>query len=151
VPGPYILRRTQHLPRPLCEVFAFFARPENLQTITPPWLDFRITQAPPELGLGSRIEYRLRIHHIPTRWTTEITAWHPPHSFIDTQIFGPYTFWRHEHIFTADGAGTSMQDTVRYALPFGPLGRAVHSAIVRRDVNKIFDYRAERMRHLFGE
>jgi ligand-binding SRPBCC domain-containing protein len=151
VPRPYLLHRTQPLPRRLPEVFAFFSRPENLQTITPPWLDFRITQAPPELRLGSRIEYRLRIHRIPTRWTTEITAWNPPHSFVDTQVSGPYTLWRHEHTFTADGPGTAMQDTVRYALPFGHLGRAVHWAIVQRDVNKIFDYRAEKMRELFGK
>jgi ligand-binding SRPBCC domain-containing protein len=149
VASPYLLQRTQHLPRSLPEVFAFFSRPENLQSITPPWLDFRITQAPRELGLGSRIHYRLRIHRVPTRWTTEITNWDPPHSFVDTQVSGPYTLWRHEHSFAADGSGTSMQDTVRYALPFGPLGRAVHWAMVRRDVNKIFNYRAEKMRAMF--
>ena len=150
MPSPYLLQRSQRLPRPLHEVFAFFSRPQNLQTITPPWLDFRITQAPPELCLGSRIQYRLRIHRIPANWTTEITAWNPPYSFVDTQISGPYTLWRHEHTFTTDGLVTTMQDTVRYALPFGSLGRVVHWAIVRHDLNQIFDYRAEKMRRLFG-
>ena len=35
-----------------------------------------------------------------------------------------------------------MTDTVRYALPFGPLGALAHRALVRRDLERIFDYRA---------
>jgi hypothetical protein len=35
-----------------------------------------------------------------------------------------------------------MTDTVRYALPYGPLGALAHRVLVRRDVEQIFDYRA---------
>jgi hypothetical protein len=35
-----------------------------------------------------------------------------------------------------------MTDTVRYALPLGPLGGLAHRALVRRDVERIFDFRA---------
>ena len=38
-----------------------------------------------------------------------------------------------------------MRDTVRYALGFGALGELAHRALVRRDVEAIFDYRAERV------
>ena len=34
-----------------------------------------------------------------------------------------------------------MRDTVRYALPFGPLGEIAHALFVRRDLQRIFDYR----------
>ena len=40
---PYKLIREQWVPQSLQAAFAFFSRPENLQTITPEWLDFRIT------------------------------------------------------------------------------------------------------------
>jgi ligand-binding SRPBCC domain-containing protein len=36
----YRLKREQWLPRPVDEVYSFFSRPENLQVITPPWLDW---------------------------------------------------------------------------------------------------------------
>ena len=75
----------------------FFSRPENLQEITPGWLDFHIVRVDPELQTGSLIEYRLRWHGIPMRWSSEITDWSPPHRFIDNQIRGPYTRWHHEH------------------------------------------------------
>jgi hypothetical protein len=35
-----------------------------------------------------------------------------------------------------------MTDTVRYALPLGPLGALAHRAVVRRDIERIFDFRA---------
>jgi hypothetical protein len=37
-----------------------------------------------------------------------------------------------------------MTDVVRYRLPFGMIGRAVHALKVRRDVEQIFDYRFQR-------
>jgi ligand-binding SRPBCC domain-containing protein len=42
-----------------------------------------------------------------------------------------------------------MNDRVTYALPLGFLGRLTHAIAVRRDVEKIFDFRAETMRRLF--
>jgi ligand-binding SRPBCC domain-containing protein len=66
--------------------------------------------------------------------------------FVDTQIRGPYALWHHTHEFEPDGDGTLMRDTVRYALPLGPLGALAHRGFVRRDVERIFDYRAEALR-----
>jgi hypothetical protein len=43
-----------------------------------------------------------------------------------------------------------MTDTVEYVLPFGFLGRVAHALQVRRNVEKIFDYRYERIRETFG-
>jgi len=43
-----------------------------------------------------------------------------------------------------------MTDLVRYRLPFGLLGRAVHALKVRSDVEQIFDYRFERIGELFA-
>jgi hypothetical protein len=43
-----------------------------------------------------------------------------------------------------------MTDTVRYALPLGPLGRIAHWLTVRRNVEQIFDYRYQKVESLFG-
>lgn len=144
----YHLNRAQWLPRPIDEVFSFFSRPENLQTITPPWLDFRMVQTPQALIAGSLIRYRLRWHLIPIRWTTKITEWNPPNGFVDRALSGPYALWNHEHSFVTQDGGTMMRDHVTYALPFGPLGRLAYPW-VGPDVERIFDFRAETMRSLF--
>jgi ligand-binding SRPBCC domain-containing protein len=150
LPKTYILKRTQWVPQPLHVVFDFFSRPANLQSITPPFLDFKITDAPAEICAGSLIRYTLRLHGIPVRWKTEIADWKPPHSFVDLQISGPYTLWRHTHTFVEERGGTAIEDEVAYALPLGPVGRIAHWMLVRRDLKVIFDYRSDKMRELFG-
>ncbi len=147
----YQLIREQWVPQSLEASFAFFSRPENLQAITPEWLDFRITGMAPELRAGALIHYRLRWRGVLMNWTTEISEWSPPHRFIDTQISGPYALWRHEHQFTPEGEGTRIRDEVSYALPFGIIGRLAHDLLVRRDVENIFDYRERRLRALMAE
>ena len=49
---PYCLEREQWLPKPIEEVFAFFSRPENLQTITPAVAGFSNGQNPTGAGEG---------------------------------------------------------------------------------------------------
>jgi len=43
-----------------------------------------------------------------------------------------------------------MIDVVRYSLPLGIVGRLVHALKVRRDIEKIFDYRSKRISDLFA-
>ncbi|MGA2744006.1 MAG: SRPBCC family protein [Candidatus Sulfotelmatobacter sp.] len=145
----YLLEREQWLPKAVEDVFRFFSRPENLQVITPPWLDFRMVETPEALAAGSLIRYRLRWRGLPIRWTTEISEWNPPHGFVDRELSGPYALWNHEHWFEARDGGTIMRDRVTYALPLGWAGRVAQRIVVRRDVEAIFDFRAETMRRLF--
>ncbi len=138
------------VPHPPGEVFQFFARPENLQVLTPPWLNFRIlTALPIQMEKGAHIAYRLKLRGIPLTWVSEIQRWNPPFEFVDVQVKGPYKLWRHTHRFTASGNGTSIADSVEYTLPLGLLGRLLDRLQVARDLDKIFDYRARQMRELF--
>jgi ligand-binding SRPBCC domain-containing protein len=146
----YVLEREQLIRRPLDEVFAFFADAGNLEAMTPPWLKFRIVHVSDgAIRRGTLIRYELRWRIVPLRWTTEITEWEPPHRFVDDQISGPYRLWHHEHEFTEHHGGTLMRDLVTYRLPFGIFGRGAHALMVRRDVSKIFDYRAEYIARTF--
>jgi ligand-binding SRPBCC domain-containing protein len=140
-----VLIREQRLPGSPSQVFPFFGDAANLERITPPWLRFRvITPRPIEMGAGTLIEYRLRLHGVPLRWLTRIDAWEPPHRFVDRQLRGPYRGWRHEHTFPPDGPdGTLMRDRVEYSLPLGPLGWLADAVLVRRDLARIFDHRAD--------
>ncbi len=118
------LYREQLVPRPIGEVFGFFARAGNLERITPPWLEFSLsTPEPEDMSAGTLIEYRLRLHRIPLRWISRIDRWEPGRAFEDVQVKGPYRLWHHRHEFRAAGGGTLVQDHVRYALPFGPAGK----------------------------
>jgi hypothetical protein len=147
----HILAREQHLAMPPDGVFPFFGDALNLEAITPPWLGFRVvTPEPIAMAPGALIEYRLRLHGVPIRWRTTIAVWDPPRRFVDVQLSGPYRMWHHTHEFlpAPDGSGgTLMRDTVRYALPFGPLGEIAHRLLVRRDLERIFDHRRRAVLH----
>jgi ligand-binding SRPBCC domain-containing protein len=136
------LIRQQILPGDPDDVFGFFADAFNLEAITPPWLRFRVvTPGPIEMRPGTLIEYRLRLHGVPIRWLTRIEAWEPGVRFADVQVRGPYRAWHHTHTFEPHAGGTLVRDAVRYSLPLGQLGRLAHSAFVRRDLERIFDFR----------
>lgn len=144
-----LLRRSQWVPRPLDEVFPFFSRPENLAVLTPPDLGFEfLTPSPIPMAPGSAIDYRVRPFGVPMRWRTVIESYDPPRSFADTQARGPYALWHHTHSFAPERGGTRMTDTVRYRLPFGPLG-ALAEPLVERELARIFDFRERAVAALF--
>ena len=132
---------------PIASVFPFFADAGNLERITPPWLNFEILSPPPiHMCVGKLIEYRLRLHAIPLRWRSEITAWEPPFRFVDEQRTGPYRAWIHEHIFKECNGGCIVEDFVRYAVVGG---RLVDYLFVRGDVRRIFEYRTQMLQKIF--
>ncbi len=145
--------RTQmKLSSPIGEVFDFFADARNLEAITPPFLRFKVlTPSPIAMAPGTLIDYRLSLRSVPIRWRTRIDAWEPPSRFVDLQLKGPYRLWHHEHTFKAEGSATRCFDVVRYAVPGGPgVERLVERLFVRRDVERIFEYRRERLGERFG-
>ena len=148
----YRLEREQFIPRPLEEVFAFFSDAHNLEAITPAFLHFRIlTPGPLVLAAGFVMDYRLRLFGVPLHWQSRIETFEPPHRFSDVQLRGPYRRWHHVHHFTAVAGGTQMVDQVDYELPLGPLGPVAHGLFVRSTLNRIFDYRRDRVAALFSQ
>jgi len=144
----FTLQAELRLPRPLGEVFSFFADAHNLQSITPSWLKFEaLTPAPIVMWPGTLIDYRITVHGLPIHWRTEIAQWDPPHQFVDVQLRGPYTLWHHTHTFEECEGGTRCCDRVRYR-PRG--GALIHWLFVRRDVERIFQYRQQRLRELIS-
>jgi ligand-binding SRPBCC domain-containing protein len=102
------------------------------------------TPEPIEMGAGTLISYRLKLHGVSVRWRTRIEVWEPPRRFVDVQLSGPYALWQHTHWFEPDGEGaTIIADRVRYAIPLGPLGALASALFVDRDVEGIFDYRRD--------
>lgn len=148
----YTLTRTQCIPRPLEEAFSFFSRPENLALITPSSLKFQMLTPPPlEMKEGAVIDYTVRPFGLPIRWTTLITDYKPPFRFADLQLRGPYAYWHHAHTFSETDDGTLMMDEIHYALPFGPLGRLVHTIAVRHQLQGIFDHRQSVLDRIFSD
>lgn len=146
----YDKHATVFLSRPIDEVFEFFCDAQNLERITPPLLNFRITTPLPiEMREGTLIDYAIRIRGVPVKWRTLISTWQPPYRFVDEQLRGPYVQWHHTHTFEEVDGGTLCRDHVRYIVPGGPLAPIVNRFFVRPDVDQIFNYRLRVLLDIF--
>jgi ligand-binding SRPBCC domain-containing protein len=141
----HLLARSQRIELPIDRAFDFYGDAVNLEPLTPPWLHFEVTTPRPiAMRPGTLLDYKLKLHGVPVRWQSRIETWEPPVRFVDIQAKGPYSLWEHTHLFEQAGdAATIIHDRVRYAIPLGPLGTIAHLLFVRRDLERIFDYRRE--------
>lgn len=148
----YRLNRKTFIPTPINEAFDFFSQAHNLNQITPPWLHFKIlTKDSIRMALGARIDYSIRLHGLPLRWRTQIVEWDPPHHFVDLQLRGPYKYWRHSHHFEQTEGGTVMEDSVEYIVPGKILAPLYHVLFIKRDLERIFDYREKTLNQFFAK
>lgn len=70
------LHRELWLPRPLDEVFPFFAGAGNLELLTPPWTHFHVlTPRRIEMRPGALIDYRLRRRHSAREARSRYCRW----------------------------------------------------------------------------
>ena len=148
----HTLIQSQEVPISLSESWEFFSKPENLNEITPPDLEFRITSGKPEpMHDGQIVTYKIRVAPlIWNTWVTEIKGVIPEKQFIDEQRSGPYKFWHHLHEFEKTANGTLIKDKINYSLPFGLFGNIAHSIYVKKKLAEIFGYRKKILTEKFG-
>lgn len=149
----YRLQSYQSLSISKDEAWEFLSNPSNLKVITPKHMDFQIiSRDDRSIYPGQIIQYTVApFMGYKTKWVTEITHVLDGQYFVDEQRFGPYALWHHKHFIKEIPGGVMMEDVIDYKLPFGILGQMVHSFIVEKQLLKIFKYREQKLRELFGE
>ena len=144
--------RTQIVPAEIGDVWNFFSSPSNLAIITPSKMNFRIIHNSDTSGISQGQIIRYKINVIPfltTHWTTKISQVDRSNSFTDVQVKGPYSLWEHHHRFVSVPDGVLMTDEIRYAIPYGWLGRLANTVFVRRELNAIFEFRSQAVTNYF--
>ena len=103
-----------------------------------------------DMKTGQVIDYLIRLKGIKICWSSIISSYDPPHSFVDEQIKGPFTNWVHSHSFKEKNGGTIIIDHVKYSIPFGLIGRIANNIFVEKDLVDIFDYREKTIMEIFN-
>lgn len=147
----YILTASHIIPVKREKAFEYFKDPQNLCDITPVWLDFCMIQdnSIGEIRLNSEFEYSIKWMGIKMQWKSRIVHFHPPERFTDIQTRGPYRSWVHHHILEEVPEGTRMKDEITYTIP--PLAFPVHNVIIKKQLEDIFHYRAEKIAEWAGK
>jgi len=148
----YRLVREQEICSTIEKVWDYIKTPRNLNSITPPELDFKIVSDVPETMFdGLIVEYIIKIPFFGRRkWLAEIKHIREPVSFVDEQRVGPYRFWYHYHELVQSDKGVRIIDKVYYEVPFGIFGRLAHFLIIRKTLERIFDFRAAKFTELLS-
>ena len=149
----YQLHAIQSLALTPEDAWNFLSDPGNLKVITPDTMGFHIISGDAlPMFQGQIIQYHVSpFPGFKVRWVTEITHVKEGEYFVDEQRFGPYALWHHKHFLRPFGDGVLMEDVIDYKLPMGILGRLLHKPIVKKQLQKIFQYRYEKLKSLFGE
>lgn len=149
----YQLHSKQTLPISKERAWEFLIDPGNLKVITPDAMGFNIISGG-EIPMypGQIIQYKVSpLPGYTTQWVTEITHIRDGEYFVDEQRFGPYALWHHKHFLKSVPEGVEMEDIIDYKLPFGMLGQLAHPILVKKQLQKIFEYRRKKLISLFGE
>lgn len=149
----HFLEREIVLNTGLENLWQFMATPANLNKLTPPELHFQIvSDLPDRMYNGLMIQYTIKIPLFGRwNWLTEIKHIREGVYFVDEQRLGPYRLWHHQHLLEpVDENQTRMIDRVSYCLPFGIVGKLVHELWVKKMLQNIFAYRADRLAEIFA-
>ena len=150
-PKIYTFKKEQFVASDIDTVFEFFSRPENLEKITPKKMGFNIiTPKPIEMKEGAIIDYTVKILGVPMRWRTIISSYKKNEYFVDEQLKGPYSYWRHKHYFKVVDGGVMIIDEITYALPLEAFRLIVHPLIIKPQLNEIFDFRFQTIQDKFN-
>lgn len=149
----YKLHKTQKVPITLQEAWDFLKSPKNLEKMTPVEMGFKIIYgADRPTYAGQLISYEVTpFFGIKTKWVSKITQVENLNYFTDEQLYGPYALWHHTHFIKEIKGGVEIEDLIYYKVPFGFLGRLVHPIIVKPQLDKIFEFRSQKLVELFGE
>ncbi len=100
------------------------------------------------LELGDEVTWRAKHFGVPFVMTSRITEMERPHRFVDEQVKGPFSRFRHVHRFEVDGEATHMVDEISFDAPLGPIGQLVEALFLGGYLEKLI---AERNEYLKAE
>jgi ligand-binding SRPBCC domain-containing protein len=124
------------------EVFRWHAEPETLERLTPPWEPVEVEERTGPIDqIGSRVHLRLRVGPFRPLWIAEHRECEPGRRFRDVMVRGPFARWDHIHSFDPHEDGCILEDRIEYALPGGRLAHWLFGSLVRRKLERLFDYR----------
>lgn len=134
------------LDHPVEDVFRWHTRPGAFQRLSPPWEDVRVRHQDDGLEVGNRVVLGLRKGVTELKWEVKHTAFEANRLFVDEQVTGPFSRWRHEHRFHDLGSGRSaVEDVVDWEAPLGSLGRIFSGSFIEGSLRRLFAFRERRL------
>jgi len=136
-------RKESIIAAPARAVFRWHEAPEAFEKLTPPWERVRIVERSGSgIQPGTQITLEMRLGPLKRRWVALHTEYQAGRMFRDEQLSGPFKYWVHTHVVEVRGPQQCLLiDEICYQLPFGLIGQLLGGWLVRRKLDRLFDYR----------
>ena len=126
---------------PLEQVARFHSDSLTLKMLTPPPLRVKINKVEP-LAEGSTADFVIWMGPIPVHWAAKHSEVNPTAGFTDTQIRGPFRYWKHRHSFNfIDEGTTEVRDYIQAEFSRQPYRRML-CRMMWINLPVLFAYRA---------
>jgi len=93
------------------------------------------------IGEGETVQWRGRHLGRTRTHTSKVDGWRPYSYFRDVMVEGSFALFEHEHHFAVMDDGTRMRDEIRFAAPYGALGRIAEKTVIRRHLVRLLKQR----------
>ena len=150
--GFYKLKTSQNVHAKIEDIWRYFTEIKNLEKIMPEKYNVKITQGRKgKLYAGKIFNIKMKIlPFVYANITSEIKAIEKERFFIDSQVFGPYKMWHHEHHFILnEDKSIKIVDIITYKLKNLPFMKILHKLFLKKEIVKTFYYRADRINYFF--
>jgi ligand-binding SRPBCC domain-containing protein len=106
-------------------------------------VDYKITlqNAPDVIQKHSQYDMRLSRFGISVFWGVYVEEFDAGQSYVDRQTQGPFSYWRHAHIFEDHSQGCILKDVVEYDFPFGIFGKLTMDLYFKNELERVFVHR----------
>lgn len=117
-------------------------RPGAFERLSPPWEEIEVIETPNGIANGGRVVMQMKMGPVKIPWVAEYHSVREGEQFCDRQVKGPFAYWDHQHRFLSQGPReVTLEDHIRYRLPFGILGSLFGGGFVRNKIERGFAYR----------
>jgi ligand-binding SRPBCC domain-containing protein len=96
---------------------------------------------------GDKVKWRARHFLLRLTHTSLMEVSRPFSHFREIMTSGIFARYEHEHYFAAMDDGTRVRDELKFAAPFGPLGRMIEALILRRYMTSLLQRRNAALKH----
>ena len=125
-------------------VFAFHEREDAFRLLTPPSFPVELESTASTIALSEQVvRFRTRVAGLSFPFAMVHTVYRPPELFVDEQLRGFFSTWKHEHRFLEAGwsedPATMLTDRIDCSHPLLVAG----SFMVRRRLASLFEARHE--------
>lgn len=125
-------------------VYAWHARPGAFGRLSPPWERVEMVAQTGGVENGATVRLRLSAAGLSLYWDLEHVDHEEGRQFCDRQTRGPFRSWHHLHRFEPAGPERCrLLDRLTIELPFGVVGRFFGRRFLRRQLERLFQYRHE--------